>query len=452
MSFPRYPAYRDSGVEWLGAVPSHWTVKRLRRAVQLNPSKSETGELPRSAEVTFLPMEAIGEDGSLALDRIRPIGELESGYTYFADGDVAIAKITPCFENGKGAVMRGLQGGRGFGTTELIVARPLPQHLDATYLHRIFTSRPFMQQGEASMYGAGGQKRVPDDFVRDFAIALPPIDEQVVINAFLDRETAKIDALVAEQERLIELLKEKRQAVISHVVTKGLDPSVPMKDSGVEWLGEVPAHWEVSQLRYVVREGTSITYGIVQAGPEVEDGVPYIRTSDMSGDALPLTGYPKTSPEIDASYARSKVRAGDLVISIRASVGKCLPVPPELDGANLTQGTAKIAPSSKALALFMLPFIGSSPVQLYLDSKAKGATFKEITLETLRKTPFLVPPAAEQEEIGRWVEREDQQFKALVETAEQAQVLLKERRNALISAAVTGQIDVRKVLDPEVMI
>ena len=107
--------------------------------------------------------------------------------------------------------------------------------------------------------------------------------------------------------------------------------------------------------------------------------------------------------------------------------------------------------SSWLVAVFMLPFIGSSPVQLYLDSKAKGATFKEITLETLRKTPFLVPPLAEQEEIGRWVEREEQQFKALVETAEQAQVLLKERRNALISAAVTGQIDVRKVLDPEVM-
>ena len=108
MSFPRYPAYKDSGVAWLGDVPSHWTVKRLRRAVQLNPSKSETAALSRSEEVTFLPMEAIGEDGSLVLDRLRPIGELESGYTYFAEGDVAIAKITPCFENGKGAVMRGL--------------------------------------------------------------------------------------------------------------------------------------------------------------------------------------------------------------------------------------------------------------------------------------------------------------------------------------------------------
>ena len=96
------------------------------------------------------------------------------------------------------------------------------------------------------MYGAGGQKRVPDAFVRDFATAFPPVSEQALINAFLDRETAKIDALVAEQRRLIELLKEKRQAVISHAVTKGLNPHAPMKPSGIEWLGDVPEHWEIA--------------------------------------------------------------------------------------------------------------------------------------------------------------------------------------------------------------
>lgn len=246
MSFPRYPSYRDSGVEWLGEVPGHWQVTRLRHVVALNPSKSEVASLGRDTEVSFLPMEAIGDDGSLTLDRIRPISEVESGYTYFREGDVTIAKITPCFENGKGAVMRGLHNDHGFGTTELIVARPVSGKVSSDYLHLLFTSRTFRQLGEAAMYGAGGQKRIPDDFVRDFVTALPPPSEQVAIATFLDRETAKIDALVAEQENLIGLLKEKRQAVISHAVTKGLDPSVPMKDSGVEWLGEVPAHWGVS--------------------------------------------------------------------------------------------------------------------------------------------------------------------------------------------------------------
>ena len=141
------------------------------------------------------------------------------------------------------------------------------------------------------------------------------------------------------QRRLIDLLKEKRQAVISRAVTKGLDPSAPMKDSGVEWLGQVPAHWEVKALTKLARPGTSITYGIIQAGPNIENGIPYIRTSDMSGDCLPIDGYLRTSPEIDASYARSKVQAGDLVIAIRATIGKPLLVPPYLEGANLTQGT-----------------------------------------------------------------------------------------------------------------
>ena len=244
MSFPRYPKYKDSGVEWLGEVPEHWQVKRLRFVAELNPSKSEIGDLDRETLVSFLPMEAIGDDGSLNLDRERTLGEVETGYTYFRDGDVTVAKITPCFENGKGALMRGLVNGIGFGTTELIVARPRTGEVIGTYLHYLFISADFRCLGESHMYGAGGQKRVPDAFVRDFASAFPPIVEQRLITSFLDRETAKIDALIAEQQRLIELLKEKRQAVISHAVTKGLNPDAPMKNSGIEWLGEVPRHWE----------------------------------------------------------------------------------------------------------------------------------------------------------------------------------------------------------------
>ena len=122
-----------------------------------------------------------------------------------------------------------------------MLARPKPDQVTGTYLHYLFISPDFRAIGESHMYGAGGQKRVPDAFVRDFATAFPPIPEQTQIVTFLDRETAKIDALVAEQRRLMALLKEKRQAVISHAVTKGLDPDAPMKPSGIEWLEEVPA-------------------------------------------------------------------------------------------------------------------------------------------------------------------------------------------------------------------
>ncbi len=299
------------------------------------------------------------------------------------------------------------------------------------------------------MYGAGGQKRVPDDFTRDFALGFPHIEEQVLISRFLFIETAKLDNLMAEQEKLIALLKEKRQAVIAHAVTKGLNPTVPMRESGVEWLGEVPAHWEVSQLKYVARDGTSITYGIVQAGPHVEGGIPYIKTSDMSGESLPLEGYSRTSSEIDQSYSRSKVFFGDLVIAIRASVGKCLSLPEELDGANLTQGTAKISPGEGVERDYLLNLINSAGLQVYFDSMAKGATFKEITLDMLRRTPVLIPPLAEQRDIARYLATELKSFQNLLQETEKAISLLKERRTALISAAVTGQIDVRGLIKEE---
>jgi len=444
MSFPRYPAYKDSGVAWLGAVPSHWSVKRLRRAVQLNPSKSETATLSRSEEVTFLPMEAIGEDGTLVLDRLRPIGELESGYTYFAEGDVAIAKITPCFENGKGAVMRGLHGGLGFGTTELIVARPLPKHLDSGYLHRIFTSRPFMQQGEASMYGAGGQKRVPDDFVREFAIALPPVDEQVLINDFLDRETAKIDALVAEQEQLITLLKEKRQAVISHAVTKGLDPSVPMKDSGVEWLGEVPAHWEVKALKFVATVQTGVAKGKDNTGKETVV-VPYLRVANVQDGYLALADMAEI--EIPSSdLPRYLLRSGDVLMNEGGDfdkLGRGHVWRAEIEPCIHQNHVFAVRPHSVAPE-WLNTVTSSSYAQFYFMSRSKQSTnLASISSTSIMELSVVLPPRSEQEQLLAFLERSTAQLKSLIEEAVLSIELMRERRSALISAAVTGQIDVR---------
>ncbi|MER8899102.1 hypothetical protein NKI35_25645, partial [Mesorhizobium sp. M0676] len=147
-----------------------WEDMRLRFVLRLNPSKAELGGLSEDEEVSFLPMEAIGEDGSVRLEATRRLGDVQSGYSYFRDGDVVVAKITPCFENGKGALMQRLLGGVGFGTTELIVARPRQERLVAEFLNWLFQSAEFRGLGEGAMYGAGGQKRVPDDFVRDFRL------------------------------------------------------------------------------------------------------------------------------------------------------------------------------------------------------------------------------------------------------------------------------------------
>lgn len=211
-----------SGVPWLGDVPEGWEVKRTRFMLSMNPSKQEINHLSPETELAFLPMEAVGDNGTLQIDTFRPVSEVSSGYTFFAEGDVTYAKITPCFENGKGALMCRLGTGYGFGTTELTVLRP-GSFLNAEYLYYLTFSRAFRKNGEAWMYGAGGQKRVPDEFVKEFRLGFPPLPEQQAIAAFLDRETSKIDALVSKVETAIERLKEYRTSLISSAVTGKID-------------------------------------------------------------------------------------------------------------------------------------------------------------------------------------------------------------------------------------
>jgi len=258
-------------------------------------------------------MEAIGEDGSIDLSRERPLSELMTGYTYFREGDVTFAKITPCFENGKGARMGGLGPGFGFGTTELTVLRPNECVLSGRFLYYLFISRTFRDQGESHMYGAGGQKRVPDEFVRTFEAPLPPLGEQEVIAEFLDRETTNIEDLIAEQRRLIELLTEKRQSVISHAVTNGLKADVPMKDSGVEWLGQIPRHWQVLPLKRLATVRTGVAKGKDLRGV-ASISVPYLRVANVQDGYLDL----EEVKEIDIPIGdldRYRLRRGDVLMN-----------------------------------------------------------------------------------------------------------------------------------------
>ena len=211
---------KDSGVEWLGEVPKHWEMKRGRFCTDVNPRSFHS--LHPDSEVSFVPMEAVGEYGGLNLDQTRYVFEVSSGYTEFKDGDVVVAKITPCFENGKGAIATGLLNGIGFGTTELHVLRPFA-NLDVHFLFYFSISQVFRSMGEGEMYGAGGQKRVPSEFCKDIQISLPPLEEQKQIVAFLDKETEKIDILIEKSETAIRLLKERRTALISAAVTGEID-------------------------------------------------------------------------------------------------------------------------------------------------------------------------------------------------------------------------------------
>lgn len=284
--------------------------------------------------------------------------------------------------------------------------------------------------------------------VANMVIGVPSPAEQCAIADFLDREVAKIDALIDRTTAFAATLEDARRARLDRAVSAGLNRDVPMRLSGVAWWPEIPAHWMVKPLKFLVKPSRYITYGIVQAGPDVADGVPYIRTSDLSGDELPLTGYLKTSHEIDNSYRRSRVAAGELVIAIRATVGKTLKVPPELDGANLTQGTARISPNSDTSSEYLLHVLNSPAARSGFMSMAKGATFKEITLEMLRNFPVPVPPLSEQAEITRAMNAQATRYRRAFALVEEQRQRLLEHRSALITAAVTGQIAFEGVSTP----
>jgi type I restriction enzyme S subunit len=282
--------------------------------------------------------------------------------------------------------------------------------------------------------------------MRDIPIlvaCVAPLPQQRAIAAFLDRETARVDGLVAKKERLIELLQEKRAALITRAVAKGLDPSAPVKDSGVEWLGCIPAHWGVKRLWHVTPSDRRIMYGIVLPGPNVEDGIPIVKGGDVAADRLRLELLNRTSREIESGYARSRLRGGDLVFAIRGSIGEVAMIPDELEGANLTQDAARVAYTPNVHGTWLLYALKSVAVFAQLEAGALGATIRGINIRDLKRASLPIPPRQEQEAIAAFLDRETARTDDLIAKVREAIERLKELRTTLISAAVTGKIDVR---------
>jgi type I restriction enzyme S subunit len=231
-----------------------WKTVPLRYVCQLNPSV-DFAEFEEDDELTFLPMDRV--KSGYFLPNTDKFSKYASSYNAFEEGDIVLAKVTPCFENGNIAITQNLEGGKGFGSSELFVIRP--KAVNRKFLFYYFQSSAFKQEGEASMTGAGGLKRVSPDLLRQHHLPCPDGETQRLVADCLDRETERIDALVAEKEKMLALLEEKRAALISRAVTRGLDPTAPLKPSGLDWLGDIPAHWETRRLKYLTHE--PLAYG-----------------------------------------------------------------------------------------------------------------------------------------------------------------------------------------------
>jgi type I restriction enzyme S subunit len=209
---------KDSGIKWIGEIPEHWEVKRIKYLATVNPSKSEVRHLPPEQEVTFIPMEKIVATGKVDYSITNTVENLIDGYTYFRDGDIIMAKVTPCFENGNIAIVNGLLNGIGFGTTELHVLRCNNKCYNK-FLFYYLQSDVFKSKGISEMYGVAGLKRIPTDFVLNYKLGIPDYQEQKQITLYLDTIVDKINTLISDIQTQIDKLKEYRQSIISEAVT-----------------------------------------------------------------------------------------------------------------------------------------------------------------------------------------------------------------------------------------
>jgi type I restriction enzyme S subunit len=441
--FKPYPAYKDSGVEWLGKIPAHWDVRRLRFVTESNPVPSEVRGLPGETEVSFVPMEAVGVQGGLSIEITKQLADVKAGYTYFRDGDIVIAKITPCFENGKGALAAGLTNGIAFGTTELHVLR-MTGRADSRFVLYLTFSDPFRKLGEADMYGAGGQKRISESFVRNFSPALPSLAEQRAIAAFLDRETARIDALVAKKARLIDLLQEQRSALITRAVTKGLDPNVLMKDSGVDWLGEIPKHWEVRPFTKCVVDRADYRG---RTPTKVPSGVLLVTARNVRMGWIDYNCSEEFVAEDEYAeiMRRGLPKKNDILFTTEAPLGHVALV--DREDIALAQRIIRFRLDPAHLnSRFVLFSMISSYFQSQLETLSTGSTAEGLKASKLPMLWLLVPPVHEQFTIALHIDHETTRIDALATKVREAIDRLKELRTALVSAAVTGKIDVREAL------
>ena len=449
MSFPRYPAYKPSGVEWLGPVPEHWQMKKMRHlseAIEQGWSPQCENEPSKGDSPGVLKVGCVNGGRFRPMENKRLPDEIEPVLEYaIKRGDLLVSRANTRELVGCAAVA--LQDYPWLFICDKIyrltlkTEEAIPSHV-AAYL----SSRQARGQIELGATGASqSMQNISQDVIRNLSIPLPCVKEQQAIANFLDRETAKIDALIAEQQRLIELLQEKRQAVISHAVTKGLNPNAPMKDSGVEWLGEVPEHWEVVQVRRITE---SHKQGFYSNEGYVEQGVNLLRITDIQDDAsIDIS----ESPKVDENSVPNEflLEKGDFVFARTGGAG--------------SHGFVDQLSSPTAFASYLIRFRFAASIEpgflrlyflskLFLEgiaSSIHGGVNQNVHAEDIKNQWLALAPKEEQQAIASKVFGVLDRYAALSSSIEDEIRLLNERRSALISAAVTGQIDVRVLVEAE---
>ena len=447
--YDKYDKYKDSGVDWLGNIPSHWEIVpvgrlfiRLKRTgfpdQELLSVYRDYGVIPKSSrdDNNNKPSDDLGQ-----YQLVNP-NDLVMNKMKAWQGSIAISEyegiVSPAY-----FVYQPLRS---------LFKRALPK-----YVHYLLRNPRYIAQYLRQSKGIRVNQwdLDPEEFQR-IELVLPPKSEQNQIFKFLDYETSKIDSLIEKQQQLIELLKEKRQAVISHVVTKGLNPDVAMKDSGVEWLGQVPEHWMVSRLKYIKsKESNAFVDGPFGSNLKsehfIENGDVYVIESNFA-----TTGYldPQMLKTISFSHfatiERSECRENDIIIAkIGARYGSSAILPKLEKRAVVSGNSLKLTVDTTNCDInYALNLLRHLKNEGAMDDGVNGSAQPALSLGGLNNIGFLTPPIEEQKEITKFIYNKLLSFNGLIEKAAFAIQLMQERRTALISAAVTGKIDVRNWQNP----
>ena len=446
MSFPRYLKYKDSGVEWLGEVPEGWKIQPIKAFASCNDDVlGESTE--EDYELEYVEISDVDASRGISGSTLYRFKEAPSrARRQVKSGDVIVSTvrtylraIAPVHNPPDNLIV----------STGFSVIRS--KSATSGFIGYFFLSEYLVAEIISRSVGVS-YPAINASQLMGLLVALPPEVEQQIIAAFLDRETAKIDALVAEQENLIALLKEKRQAVISHAVTKGLDPTVPMKNSGIEWLGGVPAHWNITRLSKLISTWKGIAF---KAEFFCDDGVLVVKASDIKYLTIktPNSFLPFSFCQ---QFPQAILRSGEIIVSTvgsapevkNSAVGQIGQVPNFLTGALLNQNTVVFRSGTEFLLDgFLFVALQTTRYRDHLDLHAHG-TANQMSLNVADMLGFFLPlpSPSEQEAIIEFLDRETTKLDTLTTEAQHTIDLLKERRSALISAAVTGKIDVRNSL------
>jgi type I restriction enzyme S subunit len=444
--YSAYPEYKDSGVEWLDVIPRDWIVSKVKYLAPFQVGWTP----PTKVDANFIGDNLWANISDLKGKYLKRTAKNISNEAATA----ASMEISPkgsllySFKLSVGAVSFACQD---MYTNEAIASFLEGGRLPLSYMYYALP-KFLIENASKNIYGA---RILNQELINNAFLLAPTFEEAEKIANFLDFETAKIDTLIEKQQQLIALLKEKRQAVISHAVTKGLNPNAPIRDSGVEWLGDVPEHWDVSSLKYHVDTVNGFGFS---SSDVCEEGVPFIRAGNIKKKSVTQTDLYLPQRIVDR-YKRVVLSEGDIVISmvgsdpriLESAVGQIGIVPKSMAGAVPNQNIVILREKTDSiLKRFLFYVLCSESYRNHLNVFShKLANQSIISSSLIVNAKFMLPSVGEQCEIIRFLDQRLEKFDEIMENNNGSLALLKERRTALISAAVTGKIDVRNWQAPE---